>query len=83
MANDGVTIERTLETQRITLLRLLAGLAWLVVFASLAPAVSMVPHWVRRYVVSVLRRAEAAANNMLFVSACLLAGRQPAARARL
>jgi len=68
-----VDTKRALETQRLRLLRLLAGLLIAVAFASVAP---IAPAWSRRvraFVVSVLQRAELAAQNLVFVQACVMA----------
>lgn len=65
-------IEQELDRQRLRLLRLLAGLAALVVLVSLAPALSMVPQWVRAHMASVLVRAELAAENMVIVAAYVM-----------
>ena len=72
-------MERALETQRAALLRILSGLVFALAFVSFAPAVSMLPRWVCTNAASVLSRAESAANNLVFVSACLLFGSQTAA----
>ena len=69
-------MERALETQRLKLLRLLAGLAVALGLVSLAPAVSMLPRWVRFYVASVLVRAESAAHHLVIVAACGLLRKQ-------
>ena len=69
-------IETALETQRFRLLRLLAGLVFALKFVSFAPAGSMMPHWVRRYVSSVLVRAEFAAQCLVFACARVLFGRR-------
>jgi len=63
-------MERALETQRLKLLRLLAGLAMALGLVSLAPAVSMLPRWIRSYVASVLFRAESAVQSLVIVAAC-------------
>lgn len=63
-------MEQALETQRLKLLRLLAGLAVALGLLSLAPAVSMLPRWVRSYVASVLVRAESAVHSLVIVAAC-------------
>jgi len=76
-----VETEQALETQRLALLRLLARLVFVLAFVSTAPIVSLVPRWVRSYVLSVLVRAEAAAESLVIVSACFLFGRQAVARA--
>jgi len=65
-------MERALETQRLRLLRLLAGLVFALALVPLAPAVSMVPRWIRSYVSSVLARMESAADGLVIVSAYLL-----------
>lgn len=67
-------MERALETQRTALLRILSGLVFALAVVSHLPAVSMVPQWVRSYVASVLIRAESAAANLVFVTACVLFG---------
>ena len=63
-------MEQALETQRLKLLRLLAGLAVALGFVSLAPAVSLLPRWARSYVASVLVRAESAVQSLVYVTAC-------------
>ena len=67
--------ERALETQRLALLRLLAGLAVAVWFVSCLPVVSMVPRQVRSVVASILIRAESAAASLVYVAALVLARR--------
>ena len=80
-ATDDVDMEQALETQRLKLLRLLAGLAVALSLVSLAPAVSMLPRWVRTYVASVLIRAEIAVHNLVIVTACGLLRKQGAGSA--
>lgn len=65
-----MNMERALETQRLKLLRLLAGLVVVLRFVSVAPAVSMLPQWVRSRVASLLARIESAANSLVIVAAC-------------
>ena len=61
--------ERAFETQRLALLRMLAGMMFALEFVSLLPAVSVLPAWVRSYVSSVLGRLEAAVGCLVVVSA--------------
>ncbi len=70
---NGVEIERALETQRVKLLRLLAGWISVVAFVTAGPFVGELPRWFRSFLESVLMRAEYAAQNLVFVSACLSA----------
>jgi len=69
-----VDFERALETQRLALLRLLAGLAFVVVVASRAPAVSLVPQWVYASVLSVIVRIEAAVDSLMIVAVYVFCG---------
>ena len=71
-------IERALETQRLALLRLLTGLAVALRFAALAPAVSMLPLWVRSYAAALLVRVEAGVQSLVIVAACGLLRQQAA-----
>jgi len=64
-------MERALETQRVKLLRLLAGWVAVVEVLSLGPLQIELPRWVRSFFVSILTRAEFAAQSLVFVSACL------------
>ena len=66
--------EQALEKQRLALLRLLAGLMVVVVLMSRVPVVSLAPCWVRRHVLSVLVRAETAANYLVIAAAGILFG---------
>lgn len=70
-------MERALETQRLKLLRLLAGWLSVVAWVSVAPFVGELPRWVRAFLASLVIRAEMAAQNLVFVSACLLAREKP------
>jgi len=69
-----VDISAALETQRLRLLRLLAGLVCIVQFVSLAPLVSMLPVKIRAYVSAVLDRAEAAVNCLVIATASIRYG---------
>ena len=71
-------MEQALETQRSALLRLLTGLAVALRFAALAPAVSMLPQWVRSYVAALLVRIEAGVQSLVIVAACGLLRQQAA-----
>ena len=73
LSND-LDIEAAYETQRLKLLRLLAGLLYIVAFVSVLPVASVMPVRVRAYVASVLDRAEAAADCLVIVAASLLFG---------
>jgi len=55
-AADGVDMERALETQRLKLLRVLAGLVLAVAFVSGAPLSRDFSRWARGVVASVLSR---------------------------
>ena len=63
-------MERALETQRLALLRLLTGLAVALGLVAFAPAVSLLPRWVRSYVASALMRVESAVHSLVIVAAC-------------
>ena len=78
-AADDLEMERALETQRAALLRILSGLVFVLALVSQMPVVSLVPRWVCAYASSVLSRAEAAANSLVFVVACVLFGNRAAA----
>jgi len=65
-------IAAALETQRLRLLRLLAGLLCVVQFVSLAPVISVLPFRIRLYVSSILDRAEAAADCLVIATASTL-----------
>ena len=69
-------IERAMETQRLRLLRVLAGLIAVVAFVSAAPFSSAVSRWFAESVFSILLRAEAAAQCLVIVQARLLAVRK-------
>ena len=69
-------MERALETQRLALLRLLAGLAAALRLVAFAPAVSLMPRWVQSYVASLLERLESAAHSLVIVTACGVLRRQ-------
>ena len=64
-------MEGAIETQRLKLLRLLAGLAVALGFLSTAPVAVGWSRWVRSVVFSVLRRAESAAHSLEFAQACV------------
>jgi len=68
-ATDGVTIERQIETQRRKLLRLVAGWLAVVAFMTAAPFAPSWTRWVRALLSSLLDRADAAAQCLLFVEA--------------
>ena len=68
-------IERTLETQRLRLLRIVAGLLVVVGFFAVGPVSRGFSDWVTRYVGSVLSRAEAAARCLVMTQACVIAAR--------
>ena len=61
--------ERTIETQRLRLLRLVAGLVVLVGFLSVGPVSRRFSIWTCRYVGSVLSRAETAARYLVIAQA--------------
>ncbi len=69
-----MNIDAAYETQRLKLLRLLAGLVYVLAFVSVLPVASVMPVRVRAYVASVLDRAEAAADCLVIVAASLLFG---------
>jgi len=71
-----VDIERALETQRVELLRLLAGLVVALGLVGFAPAVSLLPRWVRSYVASLLVRVDSAVHSLVIVAACGLLRQQ-------
>ncbi len=69
-------IERTLETQRLKLLRMVAGLVVSLGFMALGPVSRGFSNWVARYVGSILSRAELAVRFMLITQACLMVARR-------
>jgi len=71
-----VDIERTLETQRLKLLRIVAGLVVAVGFLALGPVSRVFSERGLGFVGSVLARAEAAARNLVITQVCLIAGRR-------
>lgn len=66
-------MEQALEIQRLKLLRLLAGWIAVVEWVLVAPFIGGLPHWMRVFLGSVLTRAELAAQQLIFVSACVQA----------
>ncbi len=68
-------IERTLETQRHRLLRIVAGLIVVIGVLAVGPVSRRFSDWTLGFVVSVLSRAEAAARFMLITQACLIISR--------
>ena len=68
---SDLEMERALETQRVKLLRLLAGWVAVVEIVSMGPLQIELPHWMRSFLASLLTRAEFATQNLVFVSACL------------
>ena len=75
---DSVEMERALETQRLALLRLLAGLVLVLRLVSFAPVVSLLPRWVRLHVSSVLIRSESATQSLVYVAAIVFCGHRGA-----
>jgi len=71
--DDGLTIEQGIKTQRLKLLRMIAGLLSVVVFVSLVPFSCECRRWVRGMVFSVLSRAECAAQNLVIAQAAVIA----------
>jgi len=67
-----VDIERALETQRLRLLRMVAGLVVLVGFLSAHPVSRGFSIWTCRFVGSILSRAEAAARYLVIAQARML-----------
>ena len=68
-------IERALETQRLRLLRVIAGLVVLLGFLSVGPVSRGFSVWVCGFVGPVLARAEAAARYLVIAHAYRMAGR--------
>ena len=68
-----LTIEQEIATQRLRLSRLVAGLLLAVVFVAAAPFSSAYRVWVREAVLSILTRAEYAAQCLVLVQARVLA----------
>ena len=66
---DNVDLERTLEIQRLRLLRLLTGWISVLGVLSFAPATLPLPRWIRAFFDRVLLRAELAAQFLVQVSA--------------
>ncbi len=64
-------MERTLETQRVKLLRLLAGWFTIVELVSMGPLRVELPRWMRSFLQTVLIRAEFAAQSLVIVAACV------------
>ena len=69
-------IERTLETQRLRLLRIVAGLVVVVGVLALGPVSRGFSVWVCGYVGSVLSRAELAARYLVIAQARLIAAQR-------
>jgi len=67
-------IERTLETQRHRLLRIVAGLVVLLGVLAVGPVSRQFSDWVLGFVECVLSRAEAAVQYLVVTQACLMAG---------
>lgn len=70
---DDVDFERTLETQRVRLLRLLTGWFSVVVLLSVGPLALPLPFWFGSFLAGVLTRAELAAQYLVRASVCLQA----------
>lgn len=68
-------IERALETQRLRLLRMVAGLVVLVGFLSAHPVSRGFSIWTCRFVGSILSRAEAAARYLVIAQARMMDAR--------
>ncbi len=68
-------IERTLETQRHRLLRIVAGLVVAVGVLALGPVSHRFSDWTLSFVGSILTRAEAATRYLLIAQACLMVDR--------
>jgi len=66
-----VEMERALETQRVKLLRLLAGWLAVVEIVSVGPLRLELPGWARSFLLSLLIRAEFAAQCLVLVAASL------------
>lgn len=64
-----MTMEWAVETRRLKLLRLLAGWLAAVGFLSVAPLAPAWTRWARGFLASVLSRAEAAAQCLVFIQA--------------
>ena len=69
-------IEQGIGTQRLKLLRMIAGLLMVIVFMSAAPFSSDCRRWFRGFIFSVLTRAEAAAQSLVIAQAIVLAHRR-------
>jgi len=70
-----VDIERTLETQRLRLLRIVAGLVLIVGILAVGPVSRRFSDWTLGFVGSVLSRAEAAMRYLVITQACLMIDR--------
>ena len=67
--------ERTLETQRLKLLRIVAGLVVVVGVLAIGPVSRRFSDWTLGFVESILSRAEAAAQYLIIAQAGLMASR--------
>ena len=72
---DGVDFQQAIETQRLRLLRILAGLAVLLGVLAVGPVSRGFSDAVCRFVGSLLSRAELAARNLVIAEAGLIATR--------
>jgi len=70
-----VDIERILETQRLRLLRIVAGLVVVAGVLTVGPVSRRFWEWTLGFVGVILMRAEAAAKYMLITQACLILDR--------
>ena len=68
---DSVDFKRALETQRVKLLRLLAGWVFMLGILSGGPFALPVPRWVRAFFETLVIRAEYAAQSLVQVSVYL------------
>ena len=70
-----MVLERAIETQRLRLLRIIAGLLVAVGFLSVGPVSRSFSDWVCEYVDSILSRAELAGRYLIVAQARLMAAR--------
>ena len=68
---DSVDLERNIETQRLKLLRLLAGWIAMLEVLSFGPVALPVPRWVRAFFDKVLVRAELSAQFLMRATALM------------
>lgn len=68
-------IERTFETQRLRLLRIVAGLFVVVGFLAVGPVSRGFSDWIARYVGSILSRAESATRYLVITRASVIVSR--------